>query len=227
MLYLNVSFNITREVLFIVPAITIIIFSFIIRSNINTLRDLKVKTHFTVEYENYKILNVIKNEYEEFFKKYDLSEGKNFSDCKEIEKYFAHIYRASLALIIILIILIILSVISFIFSFYIKDSAMDYGSSYVSLVFFIVSTIRVIIIFILFWIYFSFFIIYKNYFENGFFELYDNINNNDVKIRFENYYISFFDLRSNLLVNIILQSINISIGIIYIILYFISLYCNI
>ena len=81
MLYLNVSFNTTREVLFIVPAITIIIFSFIIRSNINTLRDLKVKTHFTVEYENYKILNVIEealrnnptNEYEEFFKKYDLS----------------------------------------------------------------------------------------------------------------------------------------------------------
>ena len=54
--------------------------------------------------------------------------------------------------------------------------------------------IRGLLLFILFWIYFAFFKSYKNGFENGFFELFDNINNNDIKIEFENYYSSFFDL---------------------------------
>ena len=233
MLYLTVLFNTTREALFIVLAITITIFSFITRSNIDALRDLKVKTHFTVEYENYKVFNIIEkalrndptNEYKEFFKKYDLYEVNTFSDCSEIEKYFAHISRTNLALIIILIIFIILSIITFIASFYIEDNPKDLGYFYLSLAYFIASTIREIIFFILFWIYFAFFIAYKNYFENDFFELYDNINNNDIKILFENYYISFFDLKLNSLVNIILQSISIFIGIIYIIL-FLKSCCN-
>ena len=235
MLYLSVLFNTTREALFIVLAIAITIFSFDTRSYFDTLRDINVKTHFTIEYENYKVLNVIEkalrndptNEYEEFFKKYDLYDGNTtFSDCSKIEKCFTDISRSSLVLIIILIIFIILSLIPFIAAFKIEVILRDYQNVYLSLAFCIVSTIRVVILFFLFIEYFIFFIGYKILFENGFFELYDNTDNNEVKILFENYYISFFDLKSNFLINIILQSINLFIGIIYVIIFLKSVdYC--
>ena len=77
----------------------------------------------------------------------------------------------------------------------------------------------------MFFEYFGFFIAYKRHFEKGFFELYDNINNNEVKILFENYYISLFDLKLNYLVNIILQSINLFIGLIYTIIFLNSADC--
>ena len=227
MLYLSVAFNLTREALFIVLAIAITIFTFNTRSYIDTIRDLKVKTHFTVDYENYKVLNVIEkalrndpiNEYDVFFKIYDLYEGNTFSDSSEIENYFTPISRSGLVLIIILIIFIILSLIPFIAAFKIKEDSRDYQNVHPSLVFCIVSTIREIILFLMFFEYFGFFIEYKILFEKGFFELYDNINNNEVKILFENYYISFFDLKLNFLINIILQSINLFIGLIYTILF--------
>ena len=227
MLYLSVAFNLTREALFIVLAIAITIFTFNTRSYIDTIRDLKVKTHFTVDYENYKVLNVIEkalrndpiNEYEVFFQIYDLYEGNTFSDSSEIENSFTPISRSGLVLIIILIIFIILSLIPFIAAFKIEDDSRDYQNVYPSLPFCIISTIREIILFLMFFEYFGFFISYKILFEKGFFELYDNINNNDVKILFENYYISFFDLKLNYLVNIILQSINLFIGLIYTILF--------
>ena len=234
MLYLSVVFNTTREALFIVLAIAITIFTFNTRSYIDTIRDLKVKTHFTIEYENYKILNAIEialrndptNEYEEFFKKYGLYEGNTtFSDCSKIETYFTHISRISLVLIILLIVFIILSFIPFIASFYIEDKTRDYQSVYPSLAFCIVSTIREVILFFLFFEYSRFFSAYKRHFENGFFELYDNINNIVVKILFENYYISLFDLKLNYLVNIILQSINLFIGLIYTIIFLKSCNC--
>ena len=102
MLYLSVAFNLTREALFIVLAIAITIFTFNTRSYIDTIRDLKVKTHFTIDYENYKILNVIEkalrndpiNEYEVFFKIYDLYEGNTFSDSSEIETIL-HLFLAA------------------------------------------------------------------------------------------------------------------------------------
>ena len=227
MLYLSVVFNTTREALFIVLAIAITIFTFNTRSYIDTIRDLKVKTHFTVDYENYKVLNVIEkalrndpiNEYEVFFKIYDLYEGNTFSDSSEIENYFTPISRSSLVLIIILIIFIILSLIPFIAAFKIEDDSRDYQNVYPSLAFCIVSTIREVILYLMFLEYSGFFIPYKILFEKGFFELYDNINNNEVKILFENYYISFFDLKLNFLINIILQSINLFIGLIYTILF--------
>ena len=233
MLYLSVVFNTTREALFIVLAIAITIFIFNTRSYIDTIRDLKVKTHFTVDYENYKVLNVIEkalrndpiNEYEVFFQIYDLYEGNTFSDSNEIENYFTPISRSALVLIIILIIFIILSFIPFIASFYIEDKTRDYQSVYPSLAFCIVSTIREVILFLMFLEYFGFFISYEILFENGFFELYDNINNNEVKILFENYYISFFDLKLNFLINIILQSINLFIGLIYTIIFLNSADC--
>ena len=233
MLYLSVAFNLTREALFIVLAIAITIFTFNTRSYIDTIRDLKVKTHFTIDYENYKILNVIEkalrndpiNEYEVFFKIYDLYEGNTFSDSSEIENYFTPISRSSLVLIIILIIFIILSFIPFIAAFKIEDDSRDYQNVCPSLAFCIVSTIREVILFFMFLEYSAFFIIYKILFEKGFFELYDNINNNEVKILFENYYISFFDLKLNFLINIILQSINLFIGLIYTILFLKSADC--
>ena len=227
MLYLSVAFNLTREALFIVLAIAITIFTFNTRSYIDTIRDLKVKTHFTVDYENYKVLNVIEkalrndpiNEYEVFFQIYDLYEGNTFSDSSEIENSFTPISRSGLVLIIILIIFIILSFIPFIAAFKIEDDSRDYQNAYPSLAFCIVSTIREVILFLMFLEYFGFFISYEILFENGFFALYDNINNNEVKILFENYYISFFDLKLNFLINIILQSINLFIGLIYTILF--------
>ena len=233
MLYLSVAFNLTREALFIVLAIAITIFTFNTRSYIDTIRDLKVKTHFTIEYENYKVLNVIEkalrndpiNEYDVFFKIYDLYEGNTFSDSSEIENYFTPISRSGLILIIILIIFIILSLIPFIAAFKIKEDSRDYQNVHPSLVFCIVSTIREVILFLMFFEYFGFFIAYKRHFEKGFFELYDNINNNEVKILFENYYISLFDLKLNYLVNIIFQSINLFIGLIYTIIFLNSADC--
>jgi hypothetical protein len=233
MLYLSVAFNLTREALFIVLAIAITIFTFNTRSYIDTIRDLKVKTHFTVDYENYKVLNVIEkalrndpiNEYEVFFKIYDLYEGNTFSDSNEIENYFTPISRSCLVLIILLIVFIILSLISFIAAFKIKEDSRDYQNVHPSLVFCIVSTIREVILFLMFFEYFGFFIAYKRHFEKGFFELYDNINNNEVKILFENYYISLFDLKLNYLVNIIFQSINLFIGLIYTIIFLNSADC--
>ena len=227
MLYLSVVFNTTREALFIVLAIGITIYSFDTRSNIDNLKDKKVITHFAIEYKNYKELNVIEkalrndptNEVEEFFKKYDLYEGNTFSDSSEIENYFTPISRSGLVLIIILIIFIILSLIPFIAAFKIEDDSRDYQNVYPSLAFCIVSTIREIILFLMFFEYFGFVIAYKRHFENDFFELYDNINNDFVKILFEIYYFSFFDLKLNFLVNIILQSINLFIGLIYTILF--------
>ena len=233
MLYLSVVFNTTREALFIVLAIGITIYSFDTRSNIDNLKDKKVITHFAIEYKNYKELNVIEkalrndptNEVEEFFKKYDLYEGNTFSDCTKIETYFTHISRSSLVLIILLIIFIILSFIPFIASIYIEDNSRDYQNVYPSLAFCIASTIREVILFILFFEYFGFVTAYKRHFENDFFELYDNINDDFVKILFEMYYFSFFRLKSNLLINIILQSINLFIGLIYTILFLKSADC--
>ena len=74
--------------------------------------------------------------------------------------------------------------------------------------------------FILFWIYFGFFIGYKKAFENEFFELFANIDNNAIKVQFEKYYISFFDLRNDLFINIILQPIDIFICFCFVLFYF-------
>ena len=75
-------------------------------------------------------------------------------------------------------------------------------------------------LFILLLIYFGLFISYKIAFENDFFELFDNINNNAEKVEFEKYYISFFDLKTDLLINIILQPICIFICFGYVLFYY-------
>ena len=78
-MYRFIVFNYVREIIFISIIIPAIVFSFIMNKDINTLRDLKVKTNFNSEIKNYNILNAIEkiiendeaNKYEEFFKKYN------------------------------------------------------------------------------------------------------------------------------------------------------------
>ena len=104
-----------REILFIGLSVAAIVFFFKIRSDIDTLRDLKVKTTFALENTNYytilekEMANDEINKYEEFFRKYKLEEGQTFSKSEEISDYFNNIYRLSLAIIILLIIFILSS----------------------------------------------------------------------------------------------------------------------
>ena len=102
-----------REILFIGLSVAAIVFFFKIRSDIDTLRDLKVKTTFALENTNYYTIlekamaNDEINKYEEFFRKYKLEEGQTFNTSEEISYYFNNIYRLSLAIIILLIIFIL------------------------------------------------------------------------------------------------------------------------
>ena len=223
-----IVFHSIREILFIGLSVSTIIFCFNIRSNIDTLRDLKVKTKFVPENKNYKILNFIEkalendetNKYEEFFKKYNLIEGQIFSNSELLTGYFNNIYRLSLAIIILLIILILPSFFPCICLCCNEPDKEGFFIEFLGAVSIYIMILRDLILFILFWIYFGFFIGYKNSFENGFFELFDDINNNDIKVGFESHYISFFSLKNDLLVNIILQPICIFICFGYVLFYY-------
>lgn len=222
-----IVFHSIRELLFIGLSVAIIIFFFKIRSDIDALRDLKVKTTFALENTNYyrilkkKFVNDEINKYEEFFRKYKLKEGQTFKTSAEISDYFNNIYRLSLAIIILLIIFILPSVFPCICLACLKDpDDEDYCIKFLEVVSIYIMIGRDLILFILFLIYLGFFISYKIFFENIFFELFDNINNNAEKIEFEKYYISFFDLKTDLLINIILQPICIFICFGYVLFYY-------
>ena len=112
-----IAFHCIREILlFIGLSVAVIIFFFKIRSDIDDLKNLKVKTTFDLENKNYNrilkkaFVNDEINKYEEFFRKYKLEEGKTLktlSASEEISDYFNNIYRLSLAIIILLIIFIL------------------------------------------------------------------------------------------------------------------------
>ena len=109
-----IAFHIIREILlFIGLSVAVIILFFKIRSDIDDLKNLKVKTTFDLENKNYNrilkkaFVNDEINKYEEFFRKYKLEEGQTFNNSEEISDYFNNIYRLSLAIIILLIIFIL------------------------------------------------------------------------------------------------------------------------
>ena len=221
-----IVFHSIRELLFIGLSVAIIIFFFKIRSDIDALRDLKVKTTFALENTNYyrilkkKFVNDEINKYEEFFRKYKLKEGQTFKTSAEISDYFNNIYRLSLAIIILLIIFILPSFFPCIGLCLNDPDDEDYFIELLGAVSIYIMIGRCLILFILFLIYLGFFISYKISFENDFFELFDNINKNAEKVEFEKYYISFFDLKTDLLINIILQPICIFICFGYVLFYY-------
>ena len=86
---------------------------------------------------------------------------------------------------------------------------------------FLVEIIRNIILVILLIIYIVFFAAYKNKFENDFFDFFNDINNNNKEQNyFKQYYYPLFVLKKDLIINLILMSINIIIALIGLIFYF-------
>ena len=91
--------------------VVIIIFSFFIRSEINELYEIKIRSNFTINnnIDNY-FFKYLENEleinkYEQFFNKYNLKPGQTFNDNEDIKTSFDNIYRFNLALVILLIII--------------------------------------------------------------------------------------------------------------------------
>ena len=215
-----------RTIIFLALTVLIIIFLFLIRANINDLKELKIKINFGSDITNdndHLLLKFLENDeinkYEEFFNQYNLKEGQSLNDNEDINSSFANIDRLSLAIIIILFILIFISLI-----LYCVMSCMASGGGreiiYVGIFSsFILIGINIILL-ILFLIYLGFFIANKNIFENSFFELYESIGNNLEQEKFKNYYNSFFEFRTNSFIVVIVLPINIVIILGYILAFF-------
>ena len=130
------AFKITFLVLEIVVLllfIALIVFSFIIKSKANNLKELKIKTDFESninlslnflddEYENNKT-----NKYKEFFEKYNLKEGQTFKDSENTSSSLEKIYEINYAIAILLIISIIFLIISYLTTICSPDPSPDYS----------------------------------------------------------------------------------------------------
>ena len=77
---------------------------------------------------------------------------------------------------------------------------------------------RSVIIFILFGVFLGLFISYKNKFQDDFFNFYSSINNNKEQILFKEYYFALFDLKNNLIINVIILPLCSSFELIYFII---------
>ena len=101
-----------REIIFVITTIILVVFSFRIRSDVDNLKELKIKTNFNLDNKideelnnfDYSYFNDELNQVEKFFKRYNLTEGQTFSDNKIINDLYNHFSRTSLALIILTII---------------------------------------------------------------------------------------------------------------------------
>ena len=222
----------TIRTLFIMGlSVTIIIFCFKTTSEINKLKELSIKTNFTsqklgdnwlINYLESELESNDTNKYEEFFNKYNLKAGQTVYDNDKIKYSYKHLYNVCLATGIILI---IFSSISFIPWFLLccceddqelhlcTEGGVGTISSWVIIV-------RIIIQFILFGVFLGFFIYYKEKFENDFFKFYEEINNSNEQASFKAYYNSLFELKHNLLINIILKPINSFIAVFFVICFF-------
>ena len=215
------------EILFIALSIVTTVFSFFINSNINKIKDLKIKTSFKpllnnntdwlLNYLDDEFENNKTNKYEEFFDKYNLKEGQSFSKNEKIKDSLDKIYKISLSIAIISIIIIffIIVVLLILNVFCNDEDDEDLNSwlmnSFCSLIF--SEIIRSIILIILLGIFVGFFVNYKNGFEYDFFDFYNNINNNSEQTSFKKYYYALFDLKTYFIIGIIPLPMNILLSI--------------
>ena len=206
------AFKITFLVLEIVVLllfIALIVFSFIIKSKANNLKELKIKTDFESninlslnflddEYENNKT-----NKYKEFFEKYNLKEGQTFKDAENISSSLEKIYEINYAIAILLIISIIFLIISYFIIIYTPEPSPNYVWAIYEIISGIIIVGRCIILIILVGVFASYFSNYKKEFENDFFSFYDNISNNIEKELFKEYYQDLFDIKNYFIFSII------------------------
>ena len=226
-------FHIIRTLFFLGLSVPIIIFCFKTTSEINKLKELSIETNFTSQKlgDNW-LINYLENElesnetnkYEEFFNKYNLTPGQTIYNNDRIKHSYKHLYNVFLATAIILIIFSSFSLFSlipwFLLCFYEDDEHLPSCADGVGLISSFVIIIRIITQFVLFCVFLGFFIYYKEKFENDFFKFYEEINNSNEQASFKAYYNSLFELKHNLLINIILKPINIFIAVSFVIYFF-------
>ena len=208
-----------RELIFVPFSIVTIIFCFKTRSQIDNIKDLKIRTNFSsntnknnlIAYLENNFENDEKNKYEEFFSKYNLKEGQTFSDNEDITNSLNHLYKLNLAIIIILIILLLPTILGYICiiidHFNQNDDINVEDINFYFLLFFIF--VRLICSFILFCVYLGLFLSYKYNYEKDISDFYDGIDNKNEQTLFKDYYKAFFDLRTGLIIVSISLPINI------------------
>lgn len=205
-------FHFIRESLYITMSVFIIIYCFKARSYINNLKDLNIKTNFN-DNNNMTILNIYENSilkeeekdiYKEFFKKFNLEEGKKLSDNKDINSHFSELDKLNLAIIILLIIFIIPSLVPIILLMIFGIDREGFALEFVGKIAIFILKGRFIFTLILLGAYIGCELTYKNDFENEFFDLYKIINDVAQEKLFYTYYQDLFDLRNTFIINIIL-----------------------
>ena len=200
------------EILFSCLAIVIIVFSFFMISNINKSEELKIRVNFETITNNKWLLNYLENEiennetniYEKFFKKYNLTEGDSLGTNENILSSFKSIYKLDIAIIVLVLILLCLTIIFIIIFFIGKDTPTPFGYVIILVCSQYLSIGKSVIIFILFGVFLGLFISYKNKFQDDFINFYSSINNNKEQIFFKEYYFVLFDLKNNLIINVII-----------------------
>ena len=196
-------------------SISIVVFSFSSISYANKIKDLKIKTNFSSDYQNNGKLNIFENsilneepnQFEEFFIKYNLKEGLTFNENKKIKNSLNNFYRISISIIVFFIIISISPI------YFICNRALDYFCCVFSVAYgtyipyekyirrlIIEFVVGSLIVLILLSIFVEFYISYKNKFQNDFFNFYYTINE---KNSFKNYYNSLFDLNNVRIIKII------------------------
>ena len=218
-----------RTIIFIGLSISIIIFCFKAKSEINKLKELSIKTDFPSQnisdnwLINYLENNIESNEtnkYEEFFNKYNLTAGQTIYNNDKIKHSYNHLYNVCFGTAIILMIFILVAIVPWFFIWFCEHDEEGILLDTIGMVSIITVILKIIVLFVLFSVFLGFFIYYKVKFENDFFKFYEEINNNNEKASFKEYYKSLFELKNDLLINIILKPINIFIYLCFAIYYF-------
>ena len=218
----------TREIFLTSFSIVVLAFSFLLITDINTSKDLKIRTNFisnNINNQNNPVLNILGdnelNIYEEFFNKYDLKENQALTDNQDIKFSLNSLNGLSITIIVFLFIYLIASLILDCYVCSLKKYLEDaFTERTVLSVLFCVVLIKGVLLFILFGIYIGFFINYKIKFENDFMDFYESITNSNEQILFENYYYSLFDLKRDSLIVVISLTINLILYICLILSYF-------
>ena len=221
-------FHSIRTLIFIGLSITIIIFCFKANSELNKLKELKIQTYFTsqnlsdnwlINYLENDIESNEVNKYTEFFNKYNLTEGQTLYNNDTINHSYKHLSNVCLATAILLIILVALSLIPWLLFCIVSIGPENFIflTVYISLY---ITIFFIIILLIIFFVFLGFFIYYKNHFEKDFFKFFEEINNTNEQTSFKRYYNSLFELKYDLLINMILNPVNIASSAFLIIFFF-------
>ena len=221
-------FHSIRTLIFIGLSITIIIFCFKANSELNKIKELKIQTNFNsqnlsdnwlINYLENDIESNEVNKYTEFFNKYNLAEGQTLYNNDTINHSYKHLSNVCLATSILLIIFVALSLIPWLLFCIVNIGPENFVFFTVSISLYI-TIFFIIILLIIFFVFLGFFIYYKNHFEKDFFKFFEEINNTNEQTSFKRYYNSLFELKYDLLINMILNPVNIASSAFIIIFFF-------